>query len=146
DCENGKLFGPEEREVDANLFVERCEDDRHHFRFIVAPEDALEMADLKSFTGELMGQMKKDLGTRLDWAAADHWKSEHHHIHIIVRGVGDDGHDLVISRDYIKSGMRDRASHLVTRELGPRTEIDIRRGLERQVDAERWTDIDRALV
>ncbi|ATW05680.1 VirD2 family relaxase/mobilization nuclease [Sphingorhabdus sp. YGSMI21] len=146
DGENGKLFGPEEREVDANLFAERCEGDRHHFRFTVAPEDALEMVDLKSFTGELMGQMEKDLGTRLDWTAVDHWNTEHPHIHIIVRGVGDDGHDLVISRDYIKSGMRDRASHLITRELGPRTEIDIRRGLEKQVNAERWTDIDRILV
>src|SRR5690606_20030031 len=51
-----------------------------------------------------------------------------------------------ISRDYIRSGMRARASELITRELGPRTEIDIRRSLEKQVEAERWTDIDRALV
>ena len=146
DGENGKLFGSERREVDADLFAERCQDDRHHFRFIVAPEDALEMADLKSFTGELMEQMENDLGTRLDWAAVDHWNTEHPHIHIIVRGIGDDGHDLVISRDYIKSGMRDRVSHLITRELGPRTEIDINRALERQVEAERWTDIDRDLA
>jgi len=145
DGEYGKLFGSEDREIDADLFAERCKDDRHHFRFIVAPEDALEMADLKSFTGELMGQMEKDLGMRLDWVAVDHWNTEHPHIHIIVRGVGDDGHDLVISRDYIKSGMRDRASHIITRELGPRTEIDISRALERQVETERWTEIDRDL-
>lgn len=146
DGETGKLFGDEGREVEADAFAERCEDDRHHFRFIVSPDDPLEMADLRSFTGELMGQMEKDLGTRLDWAAVDHWNTEHPHIHVIVRGVGDDGENLVISRDYIRSGMRARASEIITRELGPRTEIDIRRSLEKQVDAERWTDIDRALV
>ena len=146
DGENGKLFGAEGREIDGDLFAERCEDDRHHFRFIVSPKDATQMADLKSFTGDLMAQMEKDLGTKLDWAATNHWNTQHPHIHIIVRGVGDDGRDLVISRNYIGSGMRDRASHLITRELGPRTEIDIRRSVERQVDAERWTAIDRSLA
>ncbi|MGI9359976.1 MAG: relaxase/mobilization nuclease domain-containing protein [Parasphingorhabdus sp.] len=146
DGDNGKLFGDEGRAVDAEIFAERCEDDRHHFRFIVSPDDALEMADLKSFTSDLMNRMEKDFGTRLDWAAVDHWNTGHPHIHVIVRGVGDDGENLVISRDYIRSGMRARASEIITRELGPRTEIDIRRSLEKQVEAERWTDIDRALL
>src|SRR5690606_15944921 len=82
---------------------------RHHFRFIVSPDDTLEMSDLKSFTRDLVGQMEKDLGTRLDWVAVDHWNTEHPHVHLIVRGVRDDGQDLVISRDYLKEGMRDRA-------------------------------------
>jgi type IV secretory pathway VirD2 relaxase len=51
-----------------------------------------------------------------------------------VRGVRDDGQDLVISRDYIKEGMRDRARDLITQELGPRTDLDIRRTLEKQVE------------
>ena len=63
-----------------------------------------------------------------------------------MRGVADDGQDLVISRDYIKEGMRARAQDLVTQELGPRTDLDIRRALERQVDAERWTQLDRQLA
>ncbi len=143
DGARGQLFGVEGREVDPTDFAARCADDRHHFRFIVSPNDALEMADLKSFTRGLMAQAETDLGTPLDWAAVDHWNTEHPHIHVIVRGVGEDGQNLVISRDYIREGMRARARELITRELGPRTEIDIRRSLERQVDAERWTDIDR---
>ena len=31
--------------ADASAFVERSRDDRHHFRFIVSPEDAAELAD-----------------------------------------------------------------------------------------------------
>ena len=146
DGEKARLFGPETDDADPKAFAERCENDRHHFRFIVSPEDAPEMADLQGFTRELVGQMEKDLGTKLDWVAVDHWNTEHPHVHLIVRGVREDGENLVISRDYIKEGMRDRARDLITQELGPRTDLDIRRGLERQIETERWTDLDRQLA
>jgi type IV secretory pathway VirD2 relaxase len=146
DGEKARLFGPEVNEVDGRVFAERCQDDRHHFRFIVSPEDAVDMANLKSFARDLMGQMEKDLGTKLDWAGVDHWNTDNPHVHIIVRGRADDGQDLVIARDYIKEGMRARAADLITQELGPRTDLDIRRNLERQVEAERWTQLDRQLV
>ena len=146
DGENARLFGAGTGNADAGAFAERCQGDRHHFRFIVSPDDAVEMSDLKSFTRDLVGQMEKDLGTRLDWAAIVHWNTEHPHVHLIVRGVRDDGQDLVISRDYIKEGMRDRARDLITQELGPRTDLDIRRSLESQIEAERWTQLDRQLV
>ena len=146
DGEKARLFGPGTEEADGRAFAGRCEDDRHHFRFIVSPDDAVEMSDLKSFTRDLVGQMEKDLDTRLDWVAVDHWNTEHPHVHLIVRGVRDDGQDLVISRDYIKEGMRDRARDIITQELGPRTDLDIRRALERQIETERWTQLDRQLV
>ncbi|WP_346913158.1 DUF3363 domain-containing protein [uncultured Roseibium sp.] len=146
DGEKARLFGPGEEEADGRAFAERCEGDRHHFRFIVSPDDALEISDLRSFTRDLVGQMEKDLGTDLDWVAVDHWNTEHPHVHLIVRGIRDDGEDLVISRDYIKEGMRDRARSLITLELGPRTDLDIRRDLESQIGADRWTQLDRQLA
>ncbi len=146
DGEKARLFGPGVDNADPKGFAERCENDRHHFRFIVSPDDAVEMADLKTFTRDLVGQMEKDLGTKLDWVAVDHWNTEHPHVHLIVRGLRDDGENLVISRDYIKEGMRDRARDLITRELGPRTDHEIRRTLERQIDTERWTNLDRQLA
>ncbi|BAK84696.1 hypothetical protein Geu3261_0069_023 [Komagataeibacter europaeus NBRC 3261] len=145
DGEKAKLFGPEQEEVDPKGFAERCADDRHHFRFIVSPDDAVELADLKRFTRDLMMQAEHDLGTKLDWAAVDHWNTEHPHVHVIVRGKAQDGEDLVISRDYIREGMRGRAQELVTRELGIRNDIEIRRTVERQVEADRWTQLDRQL-
>ncbi|WP_199261987.1 relaxase/mobilization nuclease domain-containing protein [Paracoccus binzhouensis] len=146
DGEKARLFGPGTEDADGRAFTERCGDDRHHFRFIVSPDDAPEMSDLRSFTRDLVGQMETDLGTRLDWVAVDHWNTAHPHVHLIVRGMRDDGQDLVISRDYIKEGMRDRARDLITLELGPRTDLDIRRTLEAQIEAERWTQLDRQLV
>ena len=127
DGEKARLFGPEMEDADPKAFAERSQDDRHHFRFIVSPEDAAELSDLKGYARELVGQMETDLGTKLDWVGVDHWNTQHPHVHIIVRGVADDGQDLVISRDYIKEGMRARAQDLVTQELGPRTDLDIRR-------------------
>jgi len=146
DGETARMFGPDTDDADVKYFAERCRDDRHHFRFIVSPDDAVEMSDLRSFTRDLMARMEKDLGTKLDWVAVDHWNTEHPHVHIILRGRADDSRDLVIARDYIKEGMRNRAQDLVTQELGPRTDHDIRRSLERQIEAERWTGLDRQLV
>lgn len=146
DGEKARLFGPETDDVDGRAFAERCQDDRHHFRFMVSPEDAVDMADIKSFARDLMGQMEQDLGTKLDWAGVDHWNTDNPHVHIVVRGRADDGQDLVIARDYIKEGMRARAADLITQELGPRSDLDIRRNLGRQVEAERWTQLDRQLV
>src|SRR5262245_49935052 len=144
DGATGRMFDAERDDTEDRAFAERCESDRHHFRFIVSPDDAPELSDLKTFTRDLMAQVQGDLGTKLDWVAIDHWNTEHPHV--IIRGRADDGHDLVISRDYIRAGMRARAAGLLTRELGPRSEQEIRRSLTAQIEAERWTRLDRALA
>ncbi|GLS40212.1 type VI secretion protein [Mesorhizobium tianshanense] len=139
------MFGPDTDEADHDVFAERCKEDRHHFRFIVSPDDAVELGDLKGFTRDLMADMEHDLGTKLDWIGVDHWNTQHPHVHILVRGVADDGESLVISRDYIRQGMRDRAGDILTQTLGLRTDQDIRQTIERQVGTERWTQLDRQL-
>ena len=142
----GRMFDAGRDDADHRAFAERCDGDRHHFRFIVSPQDAEQLSDLKSFTRELMAQAERDLGTRLDWIGVDHWNTDNPHVHVIVRGKGDDGRDLVIARDYISQGMRARAAHLATLELGPRTDREIRGDLEAQIDADRWTRLDRVLA
>ena len=145
DGQDAKLFDAGTDHADSDSFAQRCGDDRHHFRFIVSPEDAGELEDLRGFTRELMADVAHDLGTELDWVAVDHWNTDNPHVHILLRGVGNDGRDLVIDRDYIREGMRARAEERVTIELGPRSEHDIQLALTREVDAERWTSLDRSL-
>jgi type IV secretory pathway VirD2 relaxase len=145
DGADAKMFDAAADDADAKGFAERCEEDRHHFRFTVSPEDADQMTDLRAFTRELMKDAERDLGTRLDWVAVDHWNTDNPHIHVLVRGRADDGQDLIISRDYMSQGFRGRAAERVTLELGPRTEHEIRTGLENEVGAERWTSLDRSL-
>ena len=145
DGAGARMLDPTSDDADTKAFVERCEEDRHHFRFTVSPEDAGQMADLRAFTRELMADAGRDLGAKLDWVAVDHWNTDNPHIHVLVRGRADDEHDLVISREYISNGLRGRAAERVTLELGPRSEWEIRDGLEKEVDAERWTSLDRSL-
>ena len=145
DGAGARMFDATSDDADTKAFAQRCEEDRHHFRFTVSPEDAGQMADLRAFTRELMADADRDLGAKLDWVAVDHWNTDNPHIHVLVRGRADDKHDLVISRDYISNGLRGRAAERVTLELGPRSEWEIRDGLEKEVDAERWTSLDRSL-
>jgi type IV secretory pathway VirD2 relaxase len=145
DGSDAELFGADEGPAHCDAFAERCADDRHHFRFIVSPEDAGELADVPAFTRELLTDMEADLGTRLDWVAVDHWNTDNPHIHILVRGKTDDGHDLVIDKGYIREGMRGRAEARVTAELGLRSEHEIDQALAREVGADRLTSLDRRL-
>jgi type IV secretory pathway VirD2 relaxase len=146
DGEKANLFDAHGDSTDEKGFVERCRDDRHHFRFIVSPEEATKMLDLKAFTRDLVADMERDLKTRLDWVAAEHWNTDNPHLHLLVRGKADDGQNLVISRDYFSHAMRARAEELVTIELGHKNEREIRSELEREVLAERWTRLDRAIA
>ena len=145
DGEAARLFDAASDDADGKAFAERCAEDRHHFRFIVSPEDAPQMADLRAFTRELMKDGERDLGTKLDWVAVDHWNTDNPHVHVLVRGKADDGKDLVISRDYMSQGFRQRAAERIGLELGPRSEKEIRVSLEKEVEAERWTSLDWAL-
>jgi len=105
DGATARMFDAGTDRADDAAFTERCNEDRHHFRFIVSPEDAGDMTDLKAFTRDLAIQMEVDLGTKLDWVAVDHWNTGNPHIHLLVRGVDQDGKDLVISRNYISRGL-----------------------------------------
>ena len=145
DGAEAQMFDAKSDATDERAFAERTTDDRHHFRFIISPEDAAQLEDLRAFTRELMTDVERDLGTRLDWVAVDHWNTDNPHVHVLIRGRADDGKDLVISRDYISRGLRDRAAERITFELGPRSELEIYTALQEEVEAERWTSLDRGL-
>lgn len=142
DGEPARMFAADTDRADDAAFAGRSKDDRHHFRFIVAPEEAGEMTDLRAFTRDLARQMEADLATRLDWVAVDHWNTDNPHVHLLVRGVDEAGQDLVISRDYISRGLRSRAEELVAIELGPRPEHQVQSALHQEVGAGRWTRLD----
>ncbi|MDR9836755.1 relaxase/mobilization nuclease domain-containing protein [Herbaspirillum huttiense] len=141
----GHAYGPTIDAADTAAFEERGREDRHQFRFIVSPEDAEQLDDLRTYTRHLMARMEADLGTRLEWVAVNHWNTDNPHTHVVLRGKDDTGKDLIISRDYIAEGMRHRAAELATEWLGPRTELEIQRTMQREVNQEQWTGLDRTL-
>nr|WP_319498726.1 DUF3363 domain-containing protein [uncultured Cohaesibacter sp.] len=146
DGERGQLYSAGEDHCDGGIFLERGREDRHQFRLIVSPEDGAELSDLTGYTRDLIGRIEEDLGTRLDWVAVNHHNTGQPHVHVIIRGVDELGKNLVINGDYLAHGMRERASELATLELGPVSELEQRHKIVREIDQDRFTRIDRALI
>src|SRR4051794_17681816 len=67
DGEKGQVYSAERDVEDGRAFLDRGQDDRHQFRFIVSSEDGAELSDLRTTTRGLILQMEADLGTKLDW-------------------------------------------------------------------------------
>jgi type IV secretory pathway VirD2 relaxase len=146
DGAKGQVYSAERDVEDGRAFLERGREDRHQFRFIVSAENGADLADSRETTRNLVKQLETDLGTKLDWIAVDHHNTGHQHSHILVRGITEDGKTLNIAGDYIAYGIRERASEIVTRELGRQTELEVTKQLEREVDADLFTRLDRMLI
>jgi hypothetical protein len=129
DGERGRLYSATQDRTDGDAFLDRGKDDRHQFRVIVSPEEGSELGDLSGFTRGLMSKLEADLGTKLDWVAVNHFNTGHPHVHVLINGRDELGEDLVINGEYIAHGIRERASELVTLELGPVTAIEHQRKL-----------------
>jgi type IV secretory pathway VirD2 relaxase len=115
------------------------------WKLIISPEFG-DRADLSRLTRGLIERMEKDLGTSLEWVAVEHHNTEHPHIHVVVRGVRDDGEVLRMSREYVQRGIREIAGDLCTRQLGYRTQIDAADAERREINEKRFTTLDRRLV
>jgi type IV secretory pathway VirD2 relaxase len=142
----GRLYDANGDDVDGSAFLARSADDPHQFRFIVSADEGGQLADVKPFIRDLLAQMERDLDTKLDWVAVDHFNTGHPHTHVVIRGKDDQGKDLVMARDYIAHGVRARAQSLVTLELGPETQLERMQKLFNEVGQERLTRLDRALI
>src|SRR6266849_10141843 len=141
----GMGFDAEREEIDTLATVRDWEkSDELMWRFIVSPEDA-DRLNLRDHVRLLIGQMERDLDTKLEWVAIDHHNTDDAHAHLLVRGVRENGRPLKIYREYLRAGVRMRSQEIATRELGPRLETEMLHARERVVRREQWTEIDRAL-
>ncbi|NKB82832.1 MAG: DUF3363 domain-containing protein [Nitrospirales bacterium] len=142
--DKGALFDQEQGHVEVKDFFKTMSKDPHHFRFIVSPEDGHEL-DLTTFTKDLMATVQKDVGRDLEWVAVNHYNTDNPHTHIVVRGLDAHGQELRIPKDYISHGIRDRAKDIATRELGLRTDLEIRETHHQEISKERYTSLDRTI-
>ena len=72
--------------------------------------------------------------------------SFHLHTYIMLRGADGTNWDLIIAREYIANGFRERAAELANLNLGPRTDLEIEARLQQDVGAEQLTTIDLRLM
>jgi type IV secretory pathway VirD2 relaxase len=138
----GRLYCEAEA-VERSLVADAIPGERHQFRFIVSPEDEV---DLTTFTRQLMRQVEQDLSVKLQWGAVNHYNTDNPHVHVVVRGVDRAGREVWIDRAYITERMRWQAQYLLTNDLGPRPQHEIERQLDREITQERLTGVDRRLA
>lgn len=143
DGSKGVLYDATGR-ASAEAFEQPRVGEKHQFRIIVSPEDAAEL-DLTIYVRRLMAQVEQDLGRKVEWAAVNHYNTEHPHAHLVIRGVDREGRELRLERSYISNGLRSRGQEIATEELGPRLDVDVRRARESEVTLERFTSLDREL-
>jgi type IV secretory pathway VirD2 relaxase len=143
DGSSGVLYGAEGPESAPEFEATRA-GEKHQFRIIVAPEDG-EKLDLTDYVRRFMQRVEQDAGRKLEWAAVNHYDTEHPHAHIVVRGVDRDGYQVRFDRHYVSHGLRERAQELATLELGPRREHEIQRVQRHEITQERFTSLDRDL-
>lgn len=143
DGEKAVLFNEQEEGLDRKGFLELCQNDRHHWRFIISPENGHQIEDFHGYVRSVVKLVEKDLQTSLEWTSAVHYDTDDVHAHVIVRGVNDRGEDLVIGQDYVKEGFRRRAQEVATELLGERSLEEIQKSQEREVEALRVTSLDR---
>src|SRR6185312_5062672 len=140
----GKLYGADDG-FDVQTFRTPIKGEQRQFRFIVSPEDG-EKLDLKVFAREFMHQVEKDTGRPLIWTAVNHYNTDNPHVHIVVRVVDRDGRDVRIDGRYIGQEMRWRAQEVLTRELGPRSDLEMESQRAVYVGREALTPIDKMLA
>jgi len=116
--------------------------DKRHFRIILSAENGGRLGDLKAYTREVMARAEAALGTKLEWFAVDHFDTDNPHTHIVLRGVRDDGSNLIIPRDFVQHGFRNAARDAATDRLGQRTRDDERQALRREAVAHAPTRLD----
>ena len=140
-------FSADENCIDVSAQVQQWQSagDRQLWKLIVSPELG-DRVDLERLTRDLLLQMEKDLGTKLEWMAVEHHNTEHPHVHVVFRGVREDGQALRMSREYVQQGIRGVAADLCTRQLGYRTELDDEEAERREIGGKRFTSIDRRLL
>jgi len=145
--ERGLGFDAERNDVDlaATLRAWQRAGDERLWKFVVSPEHAASL-DLREHARKLVGHMQRDLGTRLDWVAIDHYNTDNPHVHLLVRGRDGGGRELRIPRDYLSFGLRHRSQELATQRLGLRSDREILAARSRAAERVQFTELDRALL
>jgi type IV secretory pathway VirD2 relaxase len=139
-------FNAGERDVDIARRLDAWQraGDERFFKLIISPEFG-ERMNLAEHTRALMRRIERDLGTNLEWAGVIHCNTDHPHVHVVLRGVDEQGRALRLPREYIRSGIRSHAEDLATEQLGHRTEGDAMEAQRREIHRLRFTTLDRII-
>ena len=145
--ENGMGFSRAEEGVDLGKEMGAWQKagDRHYYHIVISPEQGKEL-HLPDYSRELMGQVERDLRTKLEWVGIEHHNTQTPHVHMMVRGIHEQGQELSIGRNYLYYGMIARAEELATNRLGYRLTEHTLAMRERTLERESFTETDKGLM
>jgi hypothetical protein len=119
--------------------------DERLFKIIISPEDG-KQADFAKTCTDLVDELEKQTGTRIEWAGIVHRNTDHPHAHLIVRGRTEAAAPLRIPPAVVRQHLRGAVQRSLTRHLGFRSLEEIRRQQEDEIHATRVTSIDKSLA
>ena len=141
----GVFFDAQQDALDIAELPQRWGSDRHHWRVIVSPQEGGGL-DLRAYTRDLATRLEQHFGTRLEWAAVAHFNTPHPHVHLLVRGVRDDGRDLRMTRDDVAEHLGRLAAGSLAARLGLKGEAEADAVLRALARRKRPTPLDGLLV
>ena len=74
-----------------------------------------------------------------------HYDTNEPHVHLVINGKNDEGKKLSMTRDYISRGIRNRASEIINKKLGLRSQEDIARQLEISTTKSKKSELDEII-
>jgi type IV secretory pathway VirD2 relaxase len=140
-----ELYSADDKSIAIKDKIDDFDSAPHMFNIIVSPEDG-EKLNLKEFTRDFIGTVEKDLHTKLDWVAGNHYDTNDPHVHILIKGIDDSGNKLLMTRDYISRGLRARACQIANSKLGLRSHEEIVESLELKITSTKKCELDDIIV
>jgi len=140
-----EFYGAENNSINVKEKIDDFEVAPHIFNIIISPEDG-EKLNLKEFTRDFIEVIEKDLKTKLDWVAGNHYDTNDPHVHVLIKGNDEKGNRLLIKRDYISHGLRARAGQVATKKLGLRSYEEVTKAIEFRINSTKKCDLDEIIV
>ncbi len=142
----GVVYGRDRTGLDPGGFLERARNDPAQVRFVLSPDDAAELPDLRDVTRTVLADVARDLDRDLDWVAVDHANTGRLHAHVVLRGRDLRGRTFDRSPRSLRLRVRRRAMEALTRELGPDSDRALRERLRAEARSQQLTGLDLGLV
>lgn len=114
------------------------------FKVILSPEDG--GVDIKKFAEKFMEAMENKLGVRLRWCAANHYNTDHPHVHILFSRKTKDGKLLRFNTKYIKKQLKKTAQDILTQIKGPVLWEEQLERIEKEAKSRGFCDIDKKIL
>ncbi|QER46012.1 DUF3363 domain-containing protein [Acidithiobacillus caldus] len=108
------------------------------FKIVLSPEDG-DRLNLREYTREFMQRLEPHVGRDLEWSAIEHYNTGQPHVHVVLRGKDN----LQISPDLVRHGMRHLAEEIATERLGYKSQLEMQKAREKEIEAKRFTAIDK---